>query len=100
MSYFKNYLEFRNRCAEVGYELTPAEGKKLYKSYQAFRKEIKKAVKQVPSFYLDVCNKTTEQKLDEIELLNSAGCPTSLREYNELNKIIKCICEIEGYDNK
>lgn len=98
MSYFFDSLEFRNKCAEAGVELTPQEAKVYYKGYKAFRKQIKKARKACPNFYMEICNRTTEQKLEDIERLSKQGCIMSLREYNELQSMIKSLCEIEGYD--
>jgi hypothetical protein len=91
-------LAFRNWCAETGTELTPKEAKKIAKSYVGLKSEIEKAVSSFPEFYMEICNRTTGQKLDDIKRMKKKGCDMSLKEYNELQEIVKSICEIEGYD--
>jgi hypothetical protein len=90
-------LNFRNSCAEDGIELTPTEANKFYKAYAALKKEIKSAVAQYPTFYMELCNRTTEQKMEDLERLNGRGADMTLKDYNELQATIKRICELEGY---
>lgn len=90
-------LNFRNSCAEDGIELTPNEANKFYKAYVALKKEIKDAVAQCPTFYVELCNRTTEQKVEDLERLNDRGADMTLKDYNELQATIKRICELEGY---
>ncbi len=97
MSYFANFLEFRNKCAEIGVELVPKRAKVLFSIYEFFRKQVKKAKKDSPNFYLELCNRTTEQKLEDIRILKKSGCKMSLKYYNDLRIIMKSICEIENY---
>ncbi len=91
------HLQFRDICAQDGVELTPAESKKYFKAYIALRGEIAEAVAQYPNFYLDLCNRTTEQKLDDVAEMNRQGAKMTLKEYNELQAMVKKICELEGY---
>ena len=92
-----NILLFRNLCAEDGVELTPGEAKKFYKAYIALKQEIAEAVEECPEFYMELCNRTTEQKLADIECMNAKGVDMTLKDYNELQKTVKRICELEGY---
>jgi hypothetical protein len=93
----KKLAEFRERCAESGLELTPVEAKKFLFAYSALRDEVRTSVKQNPNFYLELCNRTTEQKLSDISQLKEQGCPMSLKEYNEIQRMVKNICVIDGY---
>jgi hypothetical protein len=61
------------------------------------RDEIAVAVIESPTFYQDLCNRTTEQKLQDIEELREMGATMTLKEYNELQAMAKKICELEGY---
>lgn len=89
---------FRNYAAEAGVELTLKEAEKFYKIYIAMKEEIAEAVEQCPSFYQDLCNRTTEQKLEDIERLNEMGAGgMTLKDYQEIQKMVKKICELEGY---
>lgn len=93
-----NILCFRNSCAEDGIELTPKEAKNFYNAYIALRDEIQEAVAICPTFYMDLCNRTTEQKLEDLRRINTErGDHMSLKDYNELQTTIKKICELEGY---
>jgi hypothetical protein len=93
-----NILFFRNSCAEDGIELTPKEANKFYKAYVALKKEIEDAVAQCPTFYMELCNRTTEQKLEDIKRINrERGDSMTLKDYNELQATVKTICELEGY---
>lgn len=93
-----NILFFRNSCAEDGIELTPKEAKKFYNAYMALREEIQEAVAVCPTFYLDLCNRTTEQKLEDIRRINRERSDSmTLKDYNELQATVKKICELEGY---
>jgi hypothetical protein len=92
-----NILNFRESCAEDGIEITPEEAERIAESFLAFREEIINAVEENPNYYQEVCNKTLEEKLEEIKLLEEReGKRISLREYNDLLKMIKQICELEG----
>jgi hypothetical protein len=92
-----NILNFRESCAEDGIEITPEEAEQIAESFLAFREEIINAVEENPNYYRDVCNKTVEEKLEEIKLLEEReGNHISLREYNDLLNMIKRICEMEG----
>lgn len=94
----KNHiLQFRESCAEDGVELTPQQANKFYKAYIALRDELVDAVAQCPTLYRDLCNRTTEQKLDDLKELNKMGAKMTLRDYNELQETVKKICEMEGY---
>lgn len=89
---------FRNYAAEAGIELTLEEADKFYKAYIALKDEIAEAVEQCPSFYQELCNRTTEQKLEDIERVNSvSGDNMTLKDYQEIQKMVKKICELEGY---
>jgi len=91
-------LMFRNVCAEEGIELTPEEANAVFNVYQSLRQEIAEAVAQYPNFYLNLCNRTTEDKLEDIRLMNEAnGANITLKEYNQLQETIKIICEIDGH---
>lgn len=92
-----DHLLFRDVCAENGIELTPIEAKKFHRAYNALREEIRDAVAVNPTFYQELCNRTTEQKLMDMEEMREQGAPMTLREYNELQAMVKKICEIEGY---
>lgn len=94
----KEHMEFRQKCAEQGVELTPSQAKKFCAAYKALKDEVKQAVKANPNFYLEICNRTTEQKLSDIKKLDGEGCPMSLKDYNKIQKMVKDICVIEGYD--
>ena len=91
------HLKFRDVCAQDGVELTPAEAKKYFKAYVTLKEELAEAVAEYPNFYLDLCNRTTEQKLDDMAEMNRQGANITFREYNELQAMVKKICEIEGY---
>lgn len=91
-------LYFRNSCAEDGIELTPKEAKKFHDAYILLKEGVENAVAEFPNFYLDLCNRTTEQKLEDIKRINKErGDNMTLKEYNELQDTVKKICEIEGY---
>jgi hypothetical protein len=90
---------FRNMCAEDGFELTPAEAKETITCYENFLSSIKEACEDCPDFYNDLCNRTTEEKLADIKRLEKKGCKMTLKQYNELQKTIIKVCELEGYDN-
>jgi hypothetical protein len=91
-------LQFRNCCAEDGIELTPKEAKNFFNAYKAFRDEIREAVEACPTFYQDLCNRTTEQKLEDIKRINEErGDNMTLKDYNQLQAMAKKICEIDGY---
>jgi hypothetical protein len=91
-------LAFRNSCAEDGIELTPKEAKKFHDAYFRLREGIENAVAECPTFYLDLCNRTTEQKLEDIKRINRERDDNmTLKEYNELQDTVKKICEMEGY---
>jgi len=92
-----NILLFRNSCAEDGIELTPKEAKKFHDTYMQLREEIANAIEDCPTFYMELCNRTTEQKLEDIERLHEKGESMTLKDYNELQATIKKICELEGY---
>ena len=92
-----NILQFRNSCAEDGIELTPGEAKRFYKAYIALREEIEEAISVCPNFYLELCNRTTEDKLKDLKRMNKEGANMTLKEYDELQATIKKICELEGY---
>jgi len=84
--------------AEAGVELTLEEADKFYKAYIALKDEIAEAVEQCPNFYQELCNRTTEQKLEDIERVNSvSGDNMTLKDYQEIQKMVKKICELEGY---
>ena len=91
-----NSLKLRNSCAEDGIEMTPAEADRLLNGCIEFKKAIDEAVEQIPNFYRDVCNKTTSEKLREIKLMKEQGQEMTLKEYNEISKMIKYICESQG----
>jgi len=91
-----NTLRLRNSCAEDGIEMTPAEADKLLNGYLEFKKSIDKAMALNPNFYRDVCNKTTEEKLREIKLMKEQGQKMTLKEYNEIQKMVKYVCEAQG----
>lgn len=94
-----NPLNFRNMCAEDGVELTPQQAEKTITCYEEFVDSIKIAYEEIPNYYNKICNKTTEEKLQDIENLEKEkGCKMSLKEYNELQKTIIAVCKIEGYD--
>ncbi len=93
----KHILQFRESCAEDGVELTPEQANKFYKAYIALRDELVDAVAQCPTLYQDLCNRTTEQKLEDLKQLNKMGAKMTLRDYNELQETVKKICEMEGY---
>jgi hypothetical protein len=96
----KKILAFRDSCAEDGVELTPAQAKKMFKVYVNLKDEIDRAVKECPSFYHDLCNRTTEEKLRDMANIEKCGGEAmSLKEYNELQSMIKKICELEGYNS-
>ncbi len=91
-------IAFRNSCAEDGIELTPQEAEKMYNAYLALREEIVNAARQYPGFYEDVCNRTLEEKLEDMKQIEKReGRPISLKEYNDLQEMIKRVCEMEGY---
>ena len=92
-----NVHNFRNWCAENGTELTPKQAKKMVKAYQSLKNEITTAIESCPNFYLELCNRTTEEKLGDVQRMKEKGCEMTLNEYNELQGMIKSICEIEGY---
>ena len=88
---------FRNSCAEDGVELTPGEAERFFNAYQSLKAKIEKAVALCPNFYMDLCNSTTEDKLNDLKRLNANGGNMTFKEYLELQSTIKKICEIEGY---
>ncbi len=92
-----NILNFRQSCAESGIELTPEQANKFYKAYVALREEIEEAIAECPDFYMEICNRTTEQKMQDLEKMNKCGANMSLKEYNEIQATVKKICELEGY---
>lgn len=92
-----NILKFRNECAENGVEFTPAEAKNVHEKYLDFIDEIEYAVATYPNFYLELCNRTTEEKLEDIREMNERGQSITLKEYNELQAAVKMICETQGY---
>lgn len=93
-----NILFFRNSCAEDGIELTPKEAKKFYNAYIALKEEIEVAIVACPTFYMELCNRTTEQKLEDLRRINEErGDNMTLKDYNELQATVKKICELEGH---
>ncbi len=89
---------FRTYAAEAGVELTPQESEKFYKAYIALKEEIAEAVEQCPDFYQEICNRTTEQKLEDIQRMNEMGAGgMTLKDYQEIQSMVKKICELEGY---
>jgi hypothetical protein len=89
---------FRNYAAEAGIELTLEEAEKFYKAYIALKEEIAEAVEQCPDFYQELCNRTTEQKVEDIQRMNNMGAGgMTLKDYQEIQKMVKKICELEGY---
>lgn len=91
-------FEFRNACAEDGVELTPNEAGEFLNAYEVLKDQIKEAIDICPNFYLDLCNRTTEEKLEDLKSLNAqGGKKMNLNDYNELQRTVKKICEIEGY---
>jgi len=89
---------FRNYAAEAGVELTLEEAEKFYKAYIVLKEEIAEAVEQCPDFYQEICNRTTEQKLEDLKRLNDMGAGgMTLKDYQEIQKMVKRICELEGY---
>jgi len=94
-----NAMTFRNLCAEDGVELTPQEAKDTMLCYENFSDSIKEAHEAYPYFYNDICNRTTEEKLEDIKNLENNGCKMTLKEYNQLQKTIIKVCKLEGYDN-
>lgn len=89
---------FRNMCAEDGFELTPAEAKDMLVCYENFIDSIKEAYEDCPDFCNDIRNRTTEEKLADIKRLKNKGCKMTLKQYNELQKTIIKVCELEGLD--
>lgn len=90
-------LNFRNNCAENGIELTPREAGNFYKAYLTLKDEIEAAFAICPTFYQKLCNRTTEEKLEDLKRLNKMGAEMTLKDYNELQSTVKRICELEGY---
>ena len=95
----EHILNFRNSCAEDGIELTPSEAKNMFDVYEILKDKIEAAVSECPNFYLNLCNRTTEEKLEDIKRINKeSGDNIMLKEYNELQNTVKMVCEIEGYN--
>ena len=96
-----NLSKFRNYCAEKGFELTPKEANKLLAAYDSLKEAIAEAFAINPNFYKDICNKTVREKADDMRAISEQeGHKLSCKEYNELQKMIKLICEIEGYTSQ
>lgn len=92
-------LKFRNSCAEDGIELTPKEAKKVARAYQNLKDEIISGLEEYPGFYEGICNRTTEEKLEDINnIKDKFQCEMTLKEYNELQELIKKVCELEGFN--
>jgi patatin-like phospholipase/acyl hydrolase len=91
-------LNFRNQLASEGTELTPEEAEKLYNNFEEFKESVRQAAKDIPNYYMEICNRTTEEKLADIARYKKAhNEKMTLKEYNNIMKIVKLICEIEGY---
>jgi hypothetical protein len=94
-------LEIRNFLASEGTELTPAEVERVYGCLSNLRDSVKEAVKEIPNYYMRICNLTTEEKLIEIKKYRKIhGDKMTLKDYNEILKLVKIICENEGYDRQ
>lgn len=92
-------MKFRNELAEEGYELTPEKAHKLHVYFENFKESVKEAVKVDPNFYRIFCNRTTEEKLEDMKRYEkSHNDKMTLKDYNQIQEAIKLICEVYGYD--
>jgi hypothetical protein len=91
-------LEIRNSLASEGTELTPAEVQNIVVHLLNLRESVKEAVREIPNYYMRICNLTTEEKLAEIKRYKKIhDDKMTLKDYNFILKLVKIICENEGY---
>lgn len=93
--------EFREMLANAGVELIPKEVEKVYPLYKELKNTIADAYKRIPEFHKILESKTTEQKLEDIKMYEKKyGEKMTLKDYNQLQKVLLAISILEGCVNE